>query len=245
MLYMNEELNSAFRNFYALKNHYETRNRDKRVKTCPVCKQKGGAIFTQSKNKLTAICGASKPCRFHIEIIRGMSENIRDTFNEANDEFIETRKDIIRRKLMHIYDDSDISDIDDIIEMYNGISTYRSELQNDLHDRITNRRNTGSIKEKQTELSQLLSVVSDKIAKHKEGVPGIHDIITLYNSDIVPTANAIRDLTYVTTYNYTSPEKGNPLYDPDDNVLIQKRYNETSMEIQISDPRVISNVVTK
>lgn len=245
---MDEELKLALTNFYTLKRDYEKMNKGKSSKKCVVCKKNGGTVFTQSKNRLTAICGSStSPCKLNIELLRGISENIRETYNETYQEYVYMRKDIIKRKLRHLYnEDEDVSDIPDLLEEYKGIATYRSELHKDLLERINNTKNIGSIKEKYTEMDKILSVISEKIKTHSPSNSNIADIIKLYQSDIIPLTEVLMNLKYksVNVYKVRS-EKDNPLHESDTIALIQRIYDNESMEIKSLDPNIISNVILK
>ena len=245
---MDEELKLALTNFYTLKRDYEKTNKGKIMKKCVVCKQNGGTVFTQTKNRLTALCGSStSPCRLHIEILRGLCENIRETFDDTYEEYVSIRKDIIKRKLQHLYNEfDDISDIPGLLDEYKSIANYKSELHKDLLERINNTKNLGSIKEKNTEMENILSVISEKIKTHTPSNSNITDIIKIYQSDVMPLTVDRMNLKYKSIQLYkVRSEKDNPIYDPGTIALIQRIYDNESMEIQTLDPTIISNVVSK
>lgn len=243
---MDEELSDAIHNFYSLKSAYEESITNKRGKKCIVCKKPGGSIFKRDKFKLIAICGAISPCNFNIEINRGMNDNLRDLVVSTDTEYKDMRKEIIESKLSHMYYNSDVSDIEDTIAIYDGIANYRDTLYQDLYDIIENRKNIGTIKEKETEALEIVASMKEKLSEHTAITPKISDVIGLYTSTLVPHLEQIRDLKY--KYNdvvHINSARDHPLYDEDNMALIQKHYDINNMEINVLQPSLISNVTTK
>ena len=240
---MNEDISEALTNFYSLKSAYEKSITGKGVKKCIVCKKNGGSIFKRDKQKLIAICGAISPCNFNIEIDRGSSDQLRDLMSITNDEYKDVRKDIIESKLFHMYHNSDISDIDDTISTYTTLSNYRDTLYELFNDVIYNRKNLGTIKEKEGETIELLTSMKEKLSGSNPIIP---EVVELYISTLLPHLEKIRELKY--KHNevvHIRSEREHPLYNDDNMALVQRRYDIESMEITSIEPRLISNVTTK
>lgn len=243
---MDEELSNAFTNYYKLKNEYEKSIIGKSVKKCVVCKKNGGSIFTRNKSKLKAICGSISPCNFNIEINRGMCQQLRDIISTTEEEYNYNRMDIIKNKLFHLYYDIDISDIPSKISDYHVISDYRNELYEKLDDILHNRKNAGTIIEKNGETMDILSSMKEKLELHSDGSSKIKEVIEVYKSILLPHLEEIRNLKY--KYNeiaHIGSNNSHPLYEEGNIILAQRRYDIESTEIKLVDPSVISNIITK
>ena len=72
---MDDKYHEAVMNYYELKRKYDKREQRRRSRNlaplnkCIACKKNGGTKFTIKNNVIKAVCGATKKCKLHIEIV--------------------------------------------------------------------------------------------------------------------------------------------------------------------------------
>ena len=211
-------------NYYKLKSAYEDKlarqkkrifknetlsKKDKRLKLqqlkkqCINCKQNGGTLFNTDGEQLTAICGASEPCKLDIVIQRGKYENIR------------TRKNYLFHEIQNIHSDIILTKLDLLFnfikeeEAVSSFHEYREDLDiisknyTDESIKYLNITNSDTKKKELDEYKVTLFIEKEKLrALYKEYLNDpqkkyIIEMTEKYITIIRPLVTKIRETTYV------------------------------------------------
>ena len=193
--------------YYDLKHRYEEgvrKNKRKGVTEtkCISCKKRGGTVFTNNDNILSAVCGASSPCRLHISILKSITNNIDDLLRIIyNDKNLE-EDEILQMKLNYLFgfitEDELTSDFDELKDRYDKtiktIKTFEDEIdeQTDMDERMHEVRINNIKKNRRN--AKLKGLVKEFLATDNYDL--LNDIIQL-SVKIHKNENMIREEKYM------------------------------------------------
>jgi hypothetical protein len=231
-------------------------NREKRSEylklkpKCINCKRPGGTIFktgyiketdkVDSHREYMASCGIiADPCNLNIKIEVGNVELLSNLLNQIQKEMRELKNTVIddKNKLLFGYIDTEkalenFEDIKDAINVYSSI--YEKYLEN-YHNIVDNDRKKKVLNESITNYYILIEQIKECITKMKEtdNVQFAKDAVNIYQDNLRPLMNKIRDLSYDETKVW---------HDIDSNTcnLIQNKYSIQSLSYSSFEDKVIS-----
>jgi transcription elongation factor Elf1 len=96
----------ALNKYFELKSTYAELSKKKKKLTCIQCKKAGGTVFSNQKDRYTAVCGADIHCGLHIELYRGSFRHITNLLNTLRDALEQTKEDIIHmdnKETFHLF----------------------------------------------------------------------------------------------------------------------------------------------
>jgi hypothetical protein len=254
-------MNDPIMNWNSLSAQQKTRRLSMIKPACIVCKQEGGSIFTETDGVLKAICGnISQPCGFHIEVMRGKYISLETLMNESLEEVRATKDEIIRMKLdilfSFISEDELIDKFDGVqhklqeqLKMYSEFRTYYLTVTDNDDRRKDTDIHTRVISEKIAQIKEYITEFRDSEWKNKSI---IDDILVLYQQDIEPAFNKLRETKYVYSQVETTENSDGALvqmYNDGEFNLSQKpySYHELYMPVimpkWIADTRIVSKPV--
>ena len=231
-------------------------NREKRSEylklkpKCINCKRPGGTLFktgyiketdkVDSHREYMASCGIiADPCNLNIKIEVGNVELLSNLLNQIQKEMRELKNTVIddKNKLLFGYIDTEkalenFEDIKDAINVYSSI--YEKYLEN-YHNIVDNDRKKEVLNESITNYYILIEQIKECITKMKEtdNVQFAKDAVNIYQDNLRPLMNKIRDLSYDETKVW---------HDIDSNTcnLIQNKYSIQSLSYSSFEDKVIS-----
>jgi len=267
---MDKSVISAIDDFYALKQDYENEIKIKKQKIrknktlnqtqkkqkiseikpkCVNCGKLGGTQFIIDDVMLKAICGnTQEPCKLNIEIQRSYIEPLNKVYNFLNLEDNEYRENIIKNKLDMLYgyisENEALQNFETLrTDLYEN-TNYLDEVKKMFNNIIHNERNKKDIKQNNLDLTTSIKKLKDlSIQYDNDNNPQlIRDMIELYNSEIIPSVNRLRNLKY--SYSAVECETGE-FYPCDKGTsnLVQMPYTRMESEFYLngSYPTLISN----
>lgn len=249
---MDTEMIEEINKYYTLKKKYEDTvthekkkllkndslsTSDKRVKfkemvfKCVNCKKKGGTIFTNNNNILTAICGSSTPCGLNIEINKGKIVQLRDILDMDATYIDFLKEDIISVKLKYLFK---IIDQSEALSAFDSLTSDLSNRAIDQQQIIKKYNEVADNKNKEFQLKAYIDKLNleiDNIKKlnklyetdKKESI--LKTILENYTGIIQPLLNDIRELKY-SYFTIESDEKQNMNY------FIAEPYTISQLEIK-------------
>jgi hypothetical protein len=231
-------------------------NREKRSEylklkpKCINCKRPGGSIFktifiketdkVDSHRQYIATCGIiADPCNLNIKIEVGNVELLSNLLNEIQKELRDLKNTIIddKNKLLFGYIDTEkalenFEDLKDAINVYSSI--YERYLEN-YNNIVDNDRKKESLKESITSYYILIEQIKECISKMKDtdNVQFAKDAVNIYQDNLRPLMNRIRDLSYDETKVW---------HDIDSNTcnLIQNKYSIQRLSYSSFQDKVVS-----
>ena len=250
---MDNEIIEAMNDYYKLKQQYDNTvisqknkilkndtlsSKDKRrrfkqlVYKCINCKKNGGTIFTNTNGYLKAICGSDTPCKLDIEIMKGKYTDLRVLNREMIEQTDYLKIDIIRTKLMFLFNlMSEETSIDDFENLRNELSFISKKNYDALirYNNIFNNKNKENELRKNTlqlayEVNKIKEIYNLYLENNKE--QNLKEMVDIYVSVIKPIEEKIRDLKYVEEY-IQEDEKNNI------SELITKTYTISDLEVEI------------
>ncbi len=246
---MNDILSKAITDYYKLKQKYENKiaiekkkilendsltSKEKHKKflqikkTCINCKKSGGTIFSNNNNNISAVCGATNPCKLNIQINRGYYFNIRQEDFDLTNEIDDIKNSIILSKLKLLFnfndEDTTLKEFETFKKDLTSITEYLLKIRNQYLSIVNNQDNINNIKSNNI----LLSIEKDKLKdlnklyNDDNKIGYIKSMVEIYINNIIPIVEDIRKLKY----QYSVIEENN-----DTNYLIQKPYTLNQLYI--------------
>jgi len=231
-------------------------NREKRSEylklkpKCINCKRPGGSIFKinyiketdtiDSHRQYTAICGIiADPCNLNIKIELGNIELLSNLLNQIQKELSDLKNNVIedKNKLLFGYLTTEqvlekFDELKDDINVYSSI--YEKYLEN-YHFIVDNDKKKNLLNESITNYYLLIIQIKECITKMKEteNVQFAKDAVHIYQDNLRPLMNKIRELSYDETKVW---------YDIDSNTcnLIQIKYSIQSLSYSSFEDKIIS-----
>lgn len=263
---MDDTVLDKINEFYKLKNEYEMKiqtqknsilkdntltlkqkqDKYRKIKAnCISCGRKVGSIFETTGNMLTAICGdKSSPCKLTIKINRGGYLNLEELIDVFQTGVDELKEEIITAKLDLLFGyEKENKTLD-------RFTTLKDELAQDLESVMeyktryieisANLDNKAELNSKITAFYNKVSMVKSTIEEFNETgkIQLIKDMVFLYDSEMVPLLDEIRNLKY----KYMTVETDN---DTDTHKLIKKTFTLQDMMYNMEAPVVESFVLGK
>ena len=267
---MNEAVIQAMEEYYKLKNEYDEqlskakrkiikdRSKDKQqkrqdlasIKTkCINCGKVGKMIFSDTDNVLKAQCGVEgQPCALNIEINTGHYETLPQIGSFVKDEMNDLTVDIIRTKLDMLFgftpETEAFATFTEKKEEYDQLSGNLREIEEQFDSMVRNTRNKEAISAAKRDMFVFVEQIKDLLMKYKdEGNPTlIEEAVGIYNGDLAPAANRLRELMYAkNSIECGNGETGPTLCDDDMFYLVQSPYTYAEMQYSLQTPAVISN----
>ena len=267
---MNEAVVQAMEEYYKIKNDYDVqlskakrkiirdRSKDKQqkkqelaaIKTkCINCGKAGKMIFSDTDNVLKAQCGVEgQPCALNIEINTGHFETLPQIGSFVKDEMNDLTDDIIRAKLDMLFGFTPETEAFAIFTEkkteYDQLSTNLREIEEQFDSMIRNTRNKEAINAAKRDMFVFVEQIKDLLTKYKdEGNPTfVEEAVGIYNSDLSPAANKLRELMYTkNSIECGNGETGPMLCDDEIYHLVQSPYTYAEMQYSLQTPAVISN----
>jgi len=231
-------------------------NREKRSEylklkpKCINCKRPGGSIFktifiketdkVDSHRQYMASCGIiADPCNLNIKIEVGNVELLSNLLNQIQKELRDLKNTIIddKNKLLFGYIDTEkalenFEDLKDAINVYSSIYERYLENYNNIVDNDSKKQ---SLNESITSFYILIEQIKECISKMNEtdNVQFAKDAVNIYQDNLRPLMNKIRDLSYDETKVW---------HDIDSNTcnLIQNKYSIQSLSYSSFQDKVVS-----
>jgi hypothetical protein len=259
-----QELLNAIDDYYKLKEKYEKKYNEEKMKIiknpnlstkekklsfqqmkklCIKCKQPGGTIFTNSNNKLMAVCGHTvNPCKLNIDIDKGSYKTSRDLAIMLDEIIEEEKSKIIRIKLDFLF--GYISEETAVAE-FNKLKSNLVKSSESQKNIETKYLNIVDNKEKKSALDNINIELHKSILEIKElhknylstkNEAFIKSMVEIYISKILNDVKTIRQLKYY----FNDVEKIVTNKD-ETNYLIQKQYTIEQLELALKQGKVNSN----
>ena len=231
-------------------------NREKRSEylklkpKCINCKRPGGSIFkttfiketdkVDSHRQYLATCGIiADPCNLNIKIEVGNIELLSNLLNQIQKELRDLKNNIIddKNKLLFGYIDTEkalenFEDLKDAINVYSSI--YERYLEN-YTNIVDNDSKKQGLNESITSFYILIEQIKECISKMNDtdNVQFAKDAVNIYQDNLRPLMNKIRDLSYDETKVW---------HDIDSNTcnLIQNKYSIQSLSYSSFQDKVVS-----
>lgn len=213
----------ALENYFKLKNDYEAKSRklveeykkqaaelgvsissatEKTIiPRCINCGRQVGTIFTLRNRTYIAKCGDYKsPCSLDIRIQRGLFNNAVKLREELLDDLREIEEKVIRLKMdllfQYISEDSMVTEFDSLRKEHKQFADTIAQIDSEIID-----REEGKMRAINTDERELVKLVEDIQAKMREYVGTnsqalLKEILSLYEDEVLPTVNRIRDNRY-------------------------------------------------
>ena len=268
---MNESVIQAMEEYYKLKQQYDQqvskakrkiikdRSKDKQQKKqelaaistkCINCGKVGKMIFSNNNHILKAQCGVvGDPCSLNIEVNVGDYDTLPSVGSFVRGDLDDLTTEIIRTKLDMLFgfipEQEAFNTFTEKKGEYDELSGILREIDDQFDSMIRNTRNRDAIKDKKADLFVVVEKLKQLIDQFKEeGNPTLIDeAVGLYNSEINPAANQLRELMYKkNTIECSTGETGPALCDDDVYYLTQSPYTYDEMQYSLETPAVISNV---
>ena len=243
---LDESVNEKIAEYYKLKQSYDKKKQDKYRKltiNCINCGRKVGTIFKNSENLLTAICGDNtKPCILNIKIDRGAYINLEDLMDVFQSGVNDLKEQIITIKLDLLFGYEKESKV---LEKFNIL---KDELAGDLEsvmeyktqyiEKMYNLDNKTDLDAKMRTFYNNVSMVKSTIDEFNETgqIQLIKDMIVLYDKEMVPLLDDIRNLKYKDIHMEYNNENLNLN-------LIRKTFTLQDMLYTMETPKVESFVI--
>jgi len=234
-------------------------NREKRSEylklkpKCINCKRPGGSIFltsfiketdkVDSHRQYSATCGIiADPCNLNIKIEVGNVELLSNLLNQIQKEIKELKDTVIddKNKLLFGYIDTEqalenFDDLKDSISLYTSIYEKYLENYNNIVDNVKKKE---ILDETITSYYIFIEQIKECISKMKdtENIQFAKDAVNIYQDNLIPLMNKIRNLSYDETKVW---------HDIDANTcnLIQNKYTIQSLSYSSFEDKVISFIV--
>ncbi len=248
--------------FYKLKHNYEIKIQDQKnnilknekltltdkknkyrrlTANCVNCARKVGTIFEIKDNRLTAICGdKTRPCKLNINIHRGAYINLEELMDVFQTGVNDLKEEIITVKLDLLFG------YDKEIHVLDKFNKLKDELSSDLEavmgyktqyiSRVHNLDNKSILDDKLRIFYNNVSVIKSTIEEYNETeqIQLIKDMLVLYDNEMLPLLDEIRDLKY----KHIAME-----YDDGNYRLIRKTFTQQDMMSVMETPYVESFVM--
>lgn len=247
----NTKLMEAMQYFYKLKNQYESKlekqkhkiirnkimsKKEKKSKLqeikpkCENCGRNVGMEFNMTTDKLKVICGdVSKPCKLNIEINRGKSFSLDESYTLILETMNEEKANLIKSKMDLFYG---YSDEETTLKYFEEFKENYSQTNKLLEAYLKKREDLLNSEVKKSaiiELKRSLFLSNENINKlmieyrEKKDNKLLTNVIELYLKEIIPIAEKLRN----ETYNYNSVEYND---DTGEYTLIQKEHRIDELE---------------
>jgi hypothetical protein len=261
---LDESVNEKIAEYYKLKQSYDKKKQDQKNSilandkltlkqkqdkyrkltiNCINCGRKVGTIFKNSENLLTAICGDNtKPCILNIKIDRGAYINLEDLMDVFQSGVNDLKEQIITIKLDLLFGYEKESKV---LEKFNIL---KDELAGDLEsvmeyktqyiEKMYNLDNKTDLDAKMRTFYNNVSMVKSTIDEFNETgqIQLIKDMIVLYDKEMVPLLDDIRNLKYKDIHMEYNNENLNLN-------LIRKTFTLQDMLYTMETPKVESFVI--
>ena len=213
----------ALENYFKLKNDYESKSRKlveeykKRatelgvsissatqktiIPRCINCGRQVGTIFTLRNRTYIAKCGDYKsPCSLDIRIQRGLFNNAVKLREELIDDLREIEEKVIRLKMdllfQYINEDSMVTEFDTLRKEHKQFADTIAQIDSEIID-----REEGKMRAINTDERELVKMIEEIQAKMREYIGTnsqalLKEILSLYEDEVLPTVNRIRDNRY-------------------------------------------------
>ena len=253
-------LNEAINNYYKLKEIYESKINQNKIKIinnpqltkkekevkfknikklCVNCKKEGGTLFTNKDGLLKVKCGnLDDPCNLDIEIRKGKFRLANDLIIDLLIDINKFKEEIIKIKLDYLF--GYISE-NDALGKFN---IFKEELgkKDDLYKKVelfyiniaNNPEKEGLLNTAESELFKIVKKIKDycEIFKSTQNKILLKTVTENYVNDIIPLNKNISDLKYLVKYLELNDEK---FY------LIEKKITLKSLEYTLEEGKIISN----
>ena len=205
---------------------------------CISCKKEGGTIFNESSTMLKATCGNIKePCDLNIEIVKMKQQMLDDEFIDINNKIKDIKNKIISTKMDVIFNyiDEDKAvenfenfkkELDNYQESYNKLFNILNII---IDDPEKNKLLNEKLIEHASEINNLKELMN--LYKTSNDIKYLKEAIDLYNSNIKPLDNTIRELKYKYNNIEIQPNTSSKDIYEKDIILIQDEYNIKNLEI--------------
>ena len=219
-----DEYEEQLNEYYKLKNEYskkvqtqqnsimkddtlnmkQKRDKYRKMKTkCISCGRNVGTIFNNEDGILTAVCGDKvNRCALNIKINRGKYLNLEDLIDVFQSGVDEMKEEIIKIKmdLLFGYEEENVT--------LSKFTKLKNELAEDLEsvmeyktrfiEIVSNLGNKPELNMKMTIFYNKISTIKSAIEEFNETgrVQLIKDIVTMYDTEMIPLLNELRNLKY-------------------------------------------------
>jgi hypothetical protein len=250
--------------YYNLKNKYDTKKQSqintllkddklsmkqkqdkfRKLKTnCINCGRNVGTIFNNDDGVLTAICGDNvSPCNLDIKINRGKFLNLEELIDVFQSGVDELKEEIIATKLDLLFG---YEQENNTLTKFNKL---KEELTQDLEtvmlyktqfiNIVSNLDNKPILTTKMTIFYNKIALIKSTIDEFNETgqIQLIKDMISTYQTDLVPLLNELRELKY----KYMAMEYNN---DTNTHTLVRKIFTLQDMTVAFENPSVESFII--
>tara|TARA_Y100000768_G_scaffold383921_2_gene366936 strand:- start:737 stop:1528 length:792 start_codon:yes stop_codon:yes gene_type:complete len=262
---MDSKVSDAINNYYKLKKKYDKQiiddkrkiinndnltKKEKRLKfkqikkKCVNCGNRGGTIFSNNNNTLTAVCGNITPCKLNININRGNYTNIYNTELFIKDDIDSIKKNIMMLKLDLLFNYSDETIVlkefkkekKDISDLTQSLISIRKEYIS-IVDNIDDRQSINDLNIKLSELKEQLKTIANN-NNINFNINYINDMVELYIRDIKPVATEIQKKNYKHMELITNTESNSY-------ILNQNKFNNSDLYVPINNNNIAKIVTYK
>jgi hypothetical protein len=184
---------------------------------CLKCKRMVGMVFYTDANGHVAHCGDnSKPCDFHIKLLRG-NFSFSDYYFYLFYEQLETEKiEIIRQKLdslfSYVSEETAVKEFKRVLESYNDTTALFGDFNQRNNELYHNKDKQEMIAKKRAQIFRILAQIQGMVQEYQReprgaesqhaaygGVTGtLHTAMELYAKDLLPEIDNLRRLKYGT-----------------------------------------------
>jgi len=215
----NTEYNDALKKYFLLKQNYETKelemkrkvfkeDENKRIskqkiakiKTkCIKCKRPVGTLFGKKDKVYSAICGdSSSPCELDIQLFSGQLHQFIDLYKMVNDEFNESKDNIIIEKLNTLFNYSNEEDsvkrFAEQLKLFNDFSQQQKDFIDKYKDIYENDERMLTINKNNDKLFKILEQKNKLLDEYKQtnNKEFLKSAIDLHINSIKPIVGSLR-----------------------------------------------------
>ena len=243
-----------------IQSNLSIREKQKRLQklkyNCVGCDRSVGTSFSEKDGHLMAKCGdTSQPCKLNIDIERGSFLFIHTLMNDLHVDLENNKISIMKLKLNLLFGLSKEEDIVEKFEKLKGTFKEYDKILSMLNSKLEGNntmaveemgeekvmQKSENIKIKKIQLGEHIAAFRELIHKYmgdsnitQSKKPIMGEAINIYIESIVPLSRIIRDITYEISTIVEKP----PLF-----TLIEIKTKLENLQIEISPPKVISNVI--
>jgi len=268
---MDEKFMSAMKHYYKLKQQYETSlqkqklnimsktllsKREKRKKImqlqpkCINCKKPGGTIFTNTNDRLKAVCGSSDPCNLNIDLLKAKYMNSQEEYRLYKSDLEQYKTSIIMTKLDFLFGYKSEEETLSLFEKRSleiaKITDKMFQLENSINDIINNKETLQTIKQLEKTLYEniyeIKNIYKEYLVDNTSEM--INDMVEIYITKIRPLVEEIRNLNYMNT-RVEHSKKIKYMYNvkaSDENIytLVEEPYTIDKMELAEGKNMIVS-----
>jgi hypothetical protein len=269
--FMDHKFMSAMKHYYKLKQQYETSlqkqklnimsktllsKREKRKKImqlqpkCINCKKPGGTIFSNTNDRLKAVCGSSDPCNLNIDLLKAKYMNSQEEYRLYKSDLEQYKTSIIMTKLDFLFGYKSEEETLSLFEKRSleiaKITDKMFQLENSINDIINNKETQQTIKQLEKTLYEniyeIKNIYKEYLVDNTSEM--INDMVEIYITKIRPLVEEIRNLNYMNT-RVEHSEKIKYMYNvkaSDENIytLVEEPYTIDKMELAEGKNMIVS-----